>query len=197
MIKFSNIEKKFGQVTAVNIDNLTISKGEIAGLIGNNGAGKTTLFNMTLDLLKPDAGIIRSKGLEIACTDNWKSYTSSYLNEKFLIGYLTPKEYFELVAYMYKMTKDQLSENIEIFKDFMNGEIMGNNKLIRQLSSGNRQKVGIIGAFLPDSEFIIFDEPFNYLDPRSQIIFKEIVKKVNQLRNTTFFISSHNLNHVS
>jgi len=197
MVKYSKIIKKFGAVTAVDIDSFIISNGEIVGLIGNNGAGKTTLFNLTLDLLKPDQGHITSKDLDIQGTDHWKTYTSSYLNERFLIGFLKPDEYFELIAYMYKIDNIKLHKRLSVFRDFMNGEILGSNKLIRQLSSGNKQKVGIVGAFIPDSELIILDEPFNFLDPRSQIIFKQLIKDSNHFKDSTYFISSHNLNHVS
>lgn len=197
MIIITNLLKKFGAITAVKIDNYQINKGEIVGIIGNNGAGKTTLFNLILDLLKPDQGSIEIKGNKNNSFDEWKTYTCSYLNERFLIGFLKPDEYFELIAYMYKMSKIQLDEKLLLFDDFMHGEICNSNKLIRQLSSGNKQKVGIIGALLPNAELLILDEPFNYLDPTSQIILKQIIKEINKFKETTFIISSHNLNHVS
>jgi ABC-2 type transport system ATP-binding protein len=94
MITVKNLVKKYNQKIVLNINELVIIKGEIFGLIGNNGAGKTTLFRLLLDLIRADNGEVRSGDWIVAKTENWKDYTGSYLDEGFLIDFLTPEEFF-------------------------------------------------------------------------------------------------------
>ena len=77
----------------------------------------------------------------------------------------------------------------------MNGEILGVNKLIRNLSAGNKQKVGIIGAMLHNPQFLILDEPFNFLDPSSQLAMKKVLEVFSRETDATIIVSSHNLTH--
>ena len=197
MIQVTNLLKKFGAKTAVNIAEFKVDPGEIVGIAGNNGAGKTTLLRLMLDLLKPDKGSVISKGIPVYQSEHWKTYTGSYIDTNFLIDFLKPEEYFEFIGDLYNIKGEKLLRKLETFEPFMNHEILGQHKYIRQLSSGNKHKVGIIGALIPESEVVILDEPFNFLDPRSQIILKEILKNLSQNSNTAIIISSHNLNHIS
>ena len=167
MIQISNLQKKFGEKTAVNIDNYLINQGDMLGLVGNNGAGKTTLFRLILDLLQADR----------------------------LIDYLTPEEYFYFIGKMYRLKKEEVDGRIAPFERFMNGEVMGQKKFIRNFSAGNKQKIGIISAMLHHPQLLILDEPFNFLDPSSQSIIKQLLKKYNEEHKATVIISSHNLNH--
>jgi ABC-2 type transport system ATP-binding protein len=197
MISLKDLLKKFNTTIAVDIDKLDINVGEIFGIVGNNGAGKTTLFRLMLDLLKPDRGEVLSKNVNVYQSEHWKKYTGSFIDDHFLIEFLTPDEYLEFIGFLYKMSPEEIAGKIESFKSFMNGEITGVKKYIRNLSSGNKQKVGIIGAMLSDPELLILDEPFNYLDPSSQINLKQRLISFCQAGNKTIIISSHNLNHIS
>jgi ABC-2 type transport system ATP-binding protein len=197
MIALNNIIKKYGSTIAVEIEKLDISEGEIFGLVGNNGAGKTTLLRLMLDLLKPDAGFVSSKQRTIYQSEHWKKYTGSFIDNNFLIDFLEPQEYFDFIAFLHSINDSEISVRLKEFGLFMNGEILGNNKYIRTFSSGNKQKIGIVGAMISKPEVLILDEPFNFLDPSSQINLKQIIKRFYEGNTKTIILSSHNLNHIS
>ncbi|MDY5353604.1 MAG: ABC transporter ATP-binding protein [Bacteroides pyogenes] len=195
MITINQLKKKFGEKVAVDIEQYEINRGEMLGLVGNNGAGKTTLFRLILDLLKADNGKVSIDGIDVSTNEDWKKFTGAYIDDGFLIDYLTPEEYFYFIGKMYGMDKEQVDERLQTFQRFMNGEVTGQKKLIRNYSAGNKQKIGIISAMLHDPQLLILDEPFNFLDPSSQSIIKHLLKKYNEEHRATIIISSHNLNH--
>jgi ABC-2 type transport system ATP-binding protein len=192
-----NLQKIYGGVTVLNIPALQIAEGEIFGLVGNNGAGKTTLFRCLLDLIRPAAGFVRSKGECVQGSEHWKCYTGSYLDEGFLIDYLTPEEYFDFLGKTRRMSNDDVQDFIRKMSDFFNDEVMGKNKYIRDFSKGNQKKIGIAAALIGEPELLILDEPFTNLDPSSQIRLKRMLLELNQQSGTTMLISSHDLKHVT
>jgi ABC-2 type transport system ATP-binding protein len=194
MIKLIEIKKTFGSQLAINIPYFEAMAGEIIGVIGNNGAGKTTLFRLMLDLIKADSGKIYSDGMNISESENWKKYTSAFLNETFLITYLTSLEYFNFIGVTHGLSKERVYTEIENYKSFFDED---KNKLIRTLSKGNQYKVGIIGALLIPPRVLFLDEPFANLDPSSQIKLITILKNIAKKFNTLIFLSSHDLNHIS
>jgi ABC-2 type transport system ATP-binding protein len=194
-IHINNLKKIFGEKVAVDIDQYTILQGTILGLVGNNGAGKTTLFRLMLDLIKADDGEVCFDEINVSSTEDWKKSTGSFIDEGFLIDYLTPEEYFDFVGKVNGLTKDEMSSRLENFQKLMNGEIVGQKKLIRNLSAGNKQKVGIIAAMLHRPNLLILDEPFNFLDPSSQNHVKQILIDYNRETGATVIVSSHNLTH--
>ena len=195
MITINELQKIFGEKIAVDINSYTINPGEMIGLVGNNGAGKTTLFRLILDLLKADKGNVTIKDIDISKNEEWKTFTGAFIDDGFLIDYLTPEEYFYFVGKMNGMKKEAVDEGLATFERFMNGEVMGQKKYIRNFSAGNKQKIGIISAMLHQPELLILDEPFNFLDPSSQSIIKQLLKKYNEETHATILISSHNLSH--
>ncbi|MCI5664910.1 MAG: ABC transporter ATP-binding protein [Mediterranea sp.] len=195
MITLSNLQKKFGSKIAVNIDNYTIQSGDMLGLVGNNGAGKTTLFRLILDLLKADQGHVSIDGTDVSKSEEWKNTTGAFIDDGFLIDYLTPEEYFYFIGKMYGLKKEEVDQRLKPFERFMNGEVLGQKKFIRNFSMGNKQKIGIISAMLHHPSLLILDEPFNFLDPSSQSIIKHLLKRYNEEQQATVIISSHNLNH--
>lgn len=203
MIKISNLKKSFGEVTACDVDNLTIKDNEIVGLVGNNGAGKTTLFRLILDLLKPDNGSVclsnysGEETLEVCVTESeeWKTFTGAFIDDGFLIDFLTADEYLDFLGKISGMTPQQVAERKENFSEFAAGELFGTNKLIRNLSAGNKQKVGIISALFTKPDIVILDEPFNFLDPSTQKRLKEMIEEYRKETGATIVISSHNLTH--
>lgn len=195
MIRIENLKKAFGETIACNIPELTINDGDILGLVGNNGAGKTTLFRMLLDLLKPNEGLVTLDGINPAESEEWKASTGSYIDEGFLIDFLTPEEYFAFIGKITDMTQAQVDERLKDFERLAGGEIFGQKKLIRNLSAGNKQKVGIISALFNRPKLVILDEPFNFLDPSSQNILKHVLTEYNRETGATTLISSHNLQH--
>lgn len=197
MISIHNLKKEYKGIAAVDIGSLDIGKGERFGLVGNNGAGKTTLFRMVLDLVRPTSGHILINGENVQGNDAWKSFVGSYLDEGFLISYLTPDEYFSFVGQLYGYGTEDLKITLSPFEDLFNGEILGRKKYIRDLSKGNLKKVGIAAAFISKPQVVVLDEPFENLDPTSQIRLKEIIAHEYRNSNTTFLISSHDLNHIT
>ena len=195
MITITDLKKKFGETVASNIPSLTINDGDILGLVGNNGAGKTTLFRMLLDLLKPDEGEVALDGINPAKSEEWKTTTGSYIDEGFLIDFLTPEEYFAFIGKITNMTQAQVDERLKDFERLAAGEIFGQKKLIRNLSAGNKQKVGIISALFNRPKLVILDEPFNFLDPSSQNVLKHVLTEYNKETGATILVSSHNLAH--
>lgn len=197
MINISNLKKQFGKTIACDIPSFTVNDGDIVGLVGNNGAGKTTLFRMMLDLLKPNEGIITIDNVNPSVSEEWKSQTGAYIDDSFLIDYLTPDEYFAFLGKICDISCEELSSRLQQFKTFANGEIFGQNKLIRNLSAGNKQKVGIIAALVRMPNLVILDEPFNFLDPSSQSSLKHLLTEYHAKSNATILISSHNLQHTT
>ena len=195
MITISNLKKAFGKTVACDIENFTVNDGDILGLVGNNGAGKTTLFRMLLDLLKPDEGEVALDGINPAASEEWKASTGSYIDEGFLIDFLTPEEYFAFIGKITNMTQAQVDERLKDFERLAAGEIFGQKKLIRNLSAGNKQKVGIISALFNRPKLGILDEPFNFLDPSSQNVLKHVLTDYNKETGATILVSSHNLAH--
>lgn len=195
MIKVEKLTKRYGIAEVLNIEELTIGKGESIGLVGNNGAGKTTFFSALLDLIQPTSGKILSKEYNVNTSEKWKSYTSAFLDDSFLIGYLTAEEYFVFLGSLRGWSKDVVAEFILAHDYFFNGEVLNQKKYIRDFSLGNKKKIGIIGAFIGNPELVILDEPFANLDPSTQIRLKELVKSKMQIRETTVIISSHDLQH--
>ena len=197
MIQTENISKKYGQVEVLNIDSLEIPTGQSFGLVGNNGAGKTTYFNLLLDLIKPTTGQITSNEIIVSKSENWKNFTGSFIDETFLIGYLTPDEYFDFIGDLRGMTNADVKSFISQFEEFFNDEIIGKKKYLRDLSKGNQKKAGIVAAMMGNPKVVILDEPFANLDPTTQIRLKKILKELTEDREVTVLISSHDLSHVT
>jgi ABC-2 type transport system ATP-binding protein len=195
MITINHLKKAFGNNVACDIEQFKINDGEILGLVGNNGAGKTTLFRMLLDLLKPDEGDVALDGINPAQSEEWKAATGSYIDEGFLIDFLTPEEYFAFIGKITDKTQEEVDERLKDFEKFAAGEIFGQKKLIRNLSAGNKQKVGIISALFNNPKLVILDEPFNFLDPSSQNTLKHVLTEYNKRTGATILVSSHNLAH--
>ncbi|MEM6359899.1 MAG: ABC transporter ATP-binding protein [Bacteroidota bacterium] len=197
MIVVENIKKQFKQIEVLNVEHLEIPKGQSFGLVGNNGAGKTTLFRLVLDLIKPTSGRVTSKGEAVLGDDNWKRYTGSYLDEGFLISFLTPDEYFKFIGDLHSLSDGELKKQLAPFAEVFNDEIIGKKKFIRDLSKGNQKKVGIAAALLGRPEVVVLDEPFANLDPTTQIRLKQLLIQYKTEHEVTLLISSHDLNHVT
>ena len=195
MITISNLKKAFGETVACDIPEFTINDGDILGLVGNNGAGKTTLFRMILDLLKPDEGNVSINGINPAESEEWKDQTGAYVDEGFLIDFLTPEEYFAFLGKVNNISQEEVEERLKPYERLAGNEIFGQKKLIRNLSAGNKQKVGIIAALLMTPKLVILDEPFNFLDPSSQNVLKHVLTTYAKDNQATLLISSHNLAH--
>ena len=197
MITFKNLKKSYAKNVVLDIDLLKIPKGQAFGLVGNNGAGKTTMFSCLLDLIKPTKGIVTNNEINVRESEDWKTFSSAYLDESFLIGYLMPEEYFYFIGELRNVKEKEVNEFLKQFEELFNGEILGGKKYIRDLSKGNQKKVGIVAALIGSPSVIILDEPFANLDPTTQIRLKKIIKKLSTYNRVTVLISSHDLQDVT
>lgn len=146
-IETQNLVKKYNNRAVVDLPNLVIETGELFGLVGNNGAGKTTFFRLLLDLVQASDGCVLSGGKDVAKDESWKLYTGSYLDEGFIIDFLTPEEFFEFVGTTYEMSGKQIRESLEKFEAFFNDEVLGQGKKIHsrffeRQHSKNRHRCG-------------------------------------------------------
>ncbi len=195
MITIENLKKQFGETIACDIPSFSIRNGDILGLVGNNGAGKTTLFRLLLDLLKADEGSVSIDDINPAESEEWKHNVGAYIDEGFLIDFLTPEEYFSFLGKISNIPQEEVDARLLQFEHFANGEVFGQKKLIRNLSAGNKMKVGIISALFRRPKTVILDEPFNFLDPTSQVVLKHLLRDYARETSSTILISSHNLQH--
>jgi ABC-2 type transport system ATP-binding protein len=195
MIQVSKLSKAYNEVTVLNIENLEIPKGQSFGLVGNNGAGKTTFFSLLLDLISPTTGLITSNGIQVDKSEAWKPFTAAFIDESFLIGYLTAEEYFYFIGDLRSQNKADVDALLSKHEEFFNGEILKSRKYLRDLSKGNMKKVGIIAALIGNPEVIVLDEPFANLDPTTVNRLKKIIRELADDPNVTVLVSSHDLVH--
>ncbi len=197
MIQAINLQKEYNGTTVLNLSELNIQKGEVFGLVGNNGAGKTTFFSLLLDLIRASRGKVLINEIPVAQSEDWKELVSAYIDESFTIGYLTPDEYFNFLGEVRNMNENDVTAFLAQFEDFFKDEILGKKKLIRDLSKGNQKKVGVVGAFMGNTDVIVLDEPFANLDPSSQYQLRNIIKEIGKNSDKTVLVSSHDLDHVA
>ena len=197
MIHIEQLSKSYSGTTVLDIETLQIPSGTALGLVGNNGAGKTTLFSCLLDLIKPTQGHITNRDLRVDQSEAWKDFTSAFIDESFLIGYLTPEEYFSLIASLRTVPQSEVDTLMEELVPFFNGEVLGQKKYLRDFSKGNQKKVGIAATLIGKPSVVVLDEPFANLDPTTQFRLKDLLKKIASQGDTTLLVSSHDLNHVT
>ena len=197
MIKAYSLSKEYRGEKVLNLSELEIPKGELFGLIGNNGAGKTTFFSLLLDLIEATSGTVEINNIMVHQSEAWKPFISAFIDESYLIGYLTVEEYFYFLGSLRGKTQVEVDSWIKAYEPFFNGEILNQKKYLRDFSKGNQKKVGIVGALIGQPEVIVLDEPFANLDPTTQIRLKSLIKEEAMNNGTTFLISSHDLTHVT
>ncbi len=197
MIEIKELSKSYNGKCVLHLPLLHIRAGETVGLVGNNGAGKTTLFRLILDLICPDTGMVSVNGKEVKGREEWKSIVGAFLEESFLIDFLTADEYFKFVGKLHDLNNEDMQLFKEAVEPLFAGELSQSNKLIREYSTGNRKKIGIAAALIGRPKLLILDEPFTALDPSSQIRLKKLLNEWSELYGMTTFISSHDLNHIT
>lgn len=197
MISVESLSKTYGGVTVLDLQELVIPKGEIFGLVGNNGAGKTTFFSLLLDLIESTSGRVTINDIDVQKSEAWKPATSAFIDESYLIGYLTVEEYYQFIGRLRGKTEEEVTIFVKGFEPFFNSEVLNQKKYLRDFSKGNQKKAGIIGALIGHPEIVILDEPFANLDPTTQIRLKHLLKEEAEKYGTTFLISSHDLTHVT
>ena len=197
-LEAQRLVKRFGDSFTLSIPQLVVEDGAAFGLVGNNGAGKTTFLRLALDLLRPDEGHVALGGARVDEGDDWKTRASAHLDDSFLIDFLTPDEFLSFVGSTYDLDADTVEQRLAPYRDFFTDDVLGQHaRYIRDLSTGNAKKVGVVAALLPRPDLLILDEPFANLDPRSQIQLKDLLRRRRTEHGTTMVISSHDLLHVT
>jgi ABC-2 type transport system ATP-binding protein len=197
-VAIQNLRKIYSGEEVLNIPELTINGGEVTGIVGNNGAGKTTLLRAMLDLIPLDQGTISIDQEQVSTGENWKSNTKAFLGSDAMIKFLTPLEYFYFTGTLSGKSEEEVDRFLKDYEAFFNDEILGKGKkLIRDFSAGNIQKVGIVSALIADPGILILDEPFNFLDPTSQLLLQDIILEVGRKISCTVIISSHDINQLA
>lgn len=193
MVECAQIRKVYNNFV-LEIPRLSIREGEITGIVGNNGAGKTTLLRLMLDLTKKDHGEITFFGQPVSTTEEWKKVMGAWLDEDFLIPYLTPMEYVQLIRNLKEMPDEEFQRSIAALDSFA-GEVIRSTDWIEDLSKGNRAKIGIAGACVSNPKWLVLDEPFSHLDPNSRNVFCRYLKE-HRGEDCITILSDHNLDDV-
>jgi len=195
LLYVKNLKVKRNETFILDIPEFVSNEKSITGLIGNNGAGKTTFLQSILDILKFSCDELRI--LNFSWDKNAikiKKNIGVYLDETYIIDYLTVEGYFKFLNFAFK-------QDLKIFNKRKNDLLQAfqvdfsDKQLIRDLSTGNRIKVGIIGSLLHNPKLVIWDEPFANLDPFSRNTLIDIILQFKK-NGTSFIISSHNIDEL-
>lgn len=190
MIKVQNLEKKYKGFTALNKISFEVSEGTIHGLLGENGAGKTTTMRCLLSLTYPDSG-----NMWIAEQKISKKNFKIRKDISYLAGDFKPYENFTPLQYFQYILSIE-NNNSNLYEDLSQRFKLELNKKIKDLSKGNKQKVGIIQAFMKDPKLLILDEPTSGLDPNFQRVFRDLIVEEKE-KGKTILLSSHDLLEIS
>lgn len=192
MIELKNVTKKYGKFTAIDNMSFKIEKGEIVGFLGQNGAGKTTTMKLITGLIDPTEGNIYINNEKISS------------KSKKMIGYmpentplyqeLTVREFIDYIAELKRLKKEERKKEVEkLIKDL--GLESVENKLIKNISRGYKQRVSLAGALVGNPEILILDEPTVGLDPKQVVEIRNLIKSLR--RSHTVLLSSHILSEVT
>lgn len=195
LIKVENVTKKYGNYVAVDNMNFEIKEGEIVGFLGPNGAGKTTTMSIITGFIEPTDGYVEINGYNVSKKARKAKREIGYMPETTpLYNELTPKEFISYMAELKGVTKKERKAEIErVIKAVNIGDV--ENKLIRNLSRGYRQRVSLAGALVGNPKVLILDEPTVGLDPKQVTQIRSLIKSLG--KDHTVILSSHILSEVS
>ncbi|MFL2768168.1 MAG: ABC transporter ATP-binding protein [Dehalococcoidia bacterium] len=189
IVKVSNLTKFYGKTKGIEKVSFEIHEGEIYGLMGPNGAGKTTTLRSMLNLISSDSGKTNILGKDVNELSSKEIRNISYLPGEFeMYSNLTGKQYLTYISNL----RNAKTNNIHLLSDQLDLDL---NKKINALSKGNKQKIGIVQAFMNSPKLAILDEPTSGLDPLKQQEFQNIVKEQNK-EGCSVLLSSHILNEI-
>ena len=195
MIEVKNITKKYGSFVALDNVSFKIEKGEIIGLLGPNGAGKSTTMNIITGYIEPTEGEVIVDGINMLKRPKKAKREIGYMPEGVPLYYdLTVKEFVNYMAELKKVNKKERKQKVaNIIESTGLKEVQ--NKLIRNLSRGYKQRVSMAGALVGEPQILILDEPTVGLDPKQITEIRSLIKKLG--KNHTVILSSHILSEVS
>ncbi len=189
VIELTNLTKHYGEVVGIEDLSVEVNEGEVFGLLGPNGAGKTTTIRLLLDFIRPTSGSATVFGMDPQADGVEIRRRIGYLPGDFVTyNYMTAEhvaEYFTNLRGVEAVKMDELCQRFDLDP----------TRRIRELSKGNRQKVGLVQAFMNDPDLLILDEPTSGLDPLLQHEFQEMVREEKE-QGKTIFLSSHVMSEV-
>lgn len=195
MIKLENVTKKYGKFEALKGVSFEVKKGEIVGLLGSNGAGKSTTMNIITGFIEQTSGTVTVDEIDVLKKPSKAKKLIGYMPEGVpLYNELTVKEFVRYMAELKRVNKKEIKERVQkTLED--TGLVDVQNKLIRNLSRGYKQRVSLAGTLVSNPKVIILDEPTVGLDPKQVIEIRELIKKLG--KDHTVILSSHILSEVS
>ncbi|MCB2357726.1 ABC transporter ATP-binding protein [Clostridium estertheticum] len=195
MIEMENVTKRYGNQVALDGLNLTVKKGEILGFLGPNGAGKSTAMNILTGYISATNGNVRIDGIDILENPEAVKKKIGYLPEiPPLYLDMTVEEYLKFVFRIKKVKSDSIEQSmIKIMSLVKILDIRG--RLIKNLSKGYKQRIGLAQALVGDPEVLVLDEPTVGLDPKQIIEIRNLIQKIG--KTCTIILSSHILSEVS
>ena len=195
MIEVKNLTKKYGSFTALDNVSFKIEEGEIIGLLGPNGAGKSTTMNIITGYIEPTEGEVIVNGINMLKKPKKAKREIGYMPEGVPLYYdLTAKEFVTYMAGIKKVDKKTKKEKVQkILKETGLSDVQ--NKLIKNLSRGYKQRVSMAGALVGEPKILILDEPTVGLDPKQITEIRSLIKKLG--KDHTVILSSHILSEVS
>ena len=195
MIEVKNLVKKYGSHAAVNNLSFTVETGKVVGFLGPNGAGKSTTMNMITGYIAPTEGEVLIDGIDIMDEPELAKKNIGYLPEiPPLYPDLRVREYLSFVADLKKVPKKE--RDIEVHKIMSKTKTLDvSERLIKHLSKGYKQRVGLAGAMIGNPDILILDEPTVGLDPSQIIEMRELIRELS--KNHTVLLSSHIMQEIS
>ncbi|MGD0994802.1 MAG: ABC transporter ATP-binding protein [Candidatus Bathyarchaeia archaeon] len=189
-VELKDVTKRYNEIVAVNKLNLTISTGEIFGLLGPNGSGKSTTLKMLLGLVQPTAGSVNVLGLDVQKQPVEVKRLVGYVPESpNIYEFLTGIEYLDFIADIYGVSTAEKKQRITEYLKALQLEGREGD-MINSYSDGMKKKISLISAFLHKPKLLILDEPLNALDPRSARIVKEFLYEL-KTQGVTTIMSTH------
>ena len=195
MIQVKNVTKKYGSTIAVDNINFEVKDGEVVGFLGPNGAGKSTTMNMITGFIEPTKGQIIINGNDISKKPRKAKKEIGYMPENVPLYYeLTPKEFVSYMAELKLVKRNERKQEVEkVIKEMGLEDVQ--NKLIRNLSRGYKQRVSMAGALVGNPDVIILDEPTVGLDPKQITEIRNLIKELG--KKHTVILSTHILPEAS
>lgn len=195
MIQVENLTKRYGQHIAVDQLNFTVNKGEILGFLGPNGAGKSTTMNIITGYISATSGSVKIDGQDILEDPQTVKQKIGYLPEfPPLYGEMTVKEFLNFVGDIKNVSPSVKKDNLAKIIDLVKIEAVW-NRLIKNLSKGYKQRIGLAQALIGNPQILVLDEPTVGLDPKQIIEIRNLIKDLG--KEHTIILSSHILPEVS
>ncbi len=191
MVNVSNLELMLKGNFRLAVEKLVVKKQSFTQLMGANGSGKSSLLKAILDLYPARCGTITINGKDILVDESWRTQTGVYLSDSYLPGFMNALEYFKFITVIRKLSVGNIEEYmLAQFPQLINADMLNPRKLIRELSTGNQCRVGVIGSLIGNPDLLILDEPFAHMDEHALVQLKDLLENLHK-NGKTILITCH------